>query len=441
MIKSGALLYVREEKGEYFALDLGGTNLKVVWVKFGEDGDRRIVRDGMSFLFRRMEARCDVMFCMLQVDHDVREWSIPEECFDTDNGKLFEWMVEKAVEMIDAHRMGVEKHPVICGFCYSFACEQKNLDEGRQLLWTKSFRGKGLIGENVVEVLSDTFRRKGVDVKVPALMNDSVAALVGAKYRDPDTKVGVILGTGTNCAYIESVKNIKTLPEVYNKRGDFMIVNTEWGDAKLGGALPACEEDLWVDFSSANPGHGLFEKLISGLYVGDVARRVMLRIAEQTGYFGGYAFPAGSGLAKPQSFDGAHLSAVYHDDSEQLDGILEVFKDAFCIESLSYKERAIAKEICTMVTVRSAKLCAAAIAAVLRREFENSPTDDKIVVSVDGSMFTKFDGYQDLVRRAVDEILDGSIQSQDVEIKVADGSSVFGAAIVAAAVYSSNENK
>lgn len=384
-----------EEEGEYFALDLGGTSLKVVWVKIGN----RMV-----------------------LDNDVREYPIPEECYNTDNGRLMMWVVESCLEMMRSHPVD----RVVVGFCYSFACRQDNLDHGEQLLWTKRFRGTGLLGENVVQVLRDEFKKKGVDAIVPALLNDSVASLVGAQFITSHVKCAVILGTGTNCSYIEQTKNIHTLPDVYRKHGDSMVINTEWGDCKIPVGCTV-EEDEWVDLASANPGHGLFEKLISGLYIGDVVRRILCRIARETGMYASKH----SRLEESGSFDGAALSAIYHDTSPGLSTTASVFEKRFGIKNLDHIELLTAKEICEMVALRSARLCAAAMVAVLSREFENTPTG-RIGIAVDGSAFTKFEGYRILVRRIIDDILGDTAKSDRLDIIIADGSSVTGAAITAA---------
>lgn len=387
-----------DEQGEYFALDLGGTSLKVVWVKIG---GRQVV------------------------DKEIREYPIPDDCYDTDNGRLMEWVVESSLEMI-------QKHPVdrvVIGFCYSFACRQDNLDHGEQLLWTKRFRGKGLLGKNVVQVLRDEFERKNIRACIPALLNDSVAALVGAQFLTSHVKCAVILGTGTNCSYIEHTSKIHTLPEVYRKHGEYMIINTEWGDCKIPASCTV-EEDTWVNLASANPGHGLFEKLISGLYIGEVVRRILLRISRETGMFGG-DLALHSRLAEPGSCDGADLSAMYHDETAGLSIISTVFSESFGIYNMSHLELEAAKHVCEMVAERSAKLCAAAMVAVLSREFENTPTGP-VAIAVDGSTFTKFEGYRTLVRKAVDSILDDASKSDRLDIIIADGSSVTGAAITAA---------
>ncbi len=386
------------EEGEYFALDLGGTSLKVVWVKIG---GRTVV------------------------DKEIREFPIPEECYDTDNGTLMQWVVDSCIGMIQAHPVD----RVVIGFCYSFACRQDNLDHGEQILWTKRFRGKGLLGKDVVQVLRDEFKKRNIDAVIPALLNDSVASLVGAQFLTPHVKCAVILGTGTNCSYIEHTNNINTLPAEYRKHGDHMVINTEWGDCKVQASC-TLEEDTWVDEASANPGHGLFEKLISGLYIGEVTRRILLRIARETGMYSGHD-SAHSKFEESGTFDGAALSAIYHDTTPRLSVTASVLKKRLGIRKLNRKELETAKEICEMVARRSARLCAAAMVAVISREFDNDETG-RIAIAVDGSTFTKFEGYRNLVREIIDDILGDATKSDRLDIMIADGSSVTGAAITAA---------
>lgn len=75
--------------------------------------------------------------------------------------------------------------------------------------------------------------------KVVALLNDSVGTLAGGCYEDDSTKIGVILGTGTNACYAEHVTNISALP--VHRKGDVsrpqMVINTEWGNFRAA-SLP-----------------------------------------------------------------------------------------------------------------------------------------------------------------------------------------------------------
>ena len=389
-------LVVSDREACYFAIDLGGTGLKIVRIQ---------VRGGKL------------------TDVEKREWAIPDECYETDNGRLMAWIVECFSGFTGF------KRPVI-GFCYSFACRQDNLDHGEQILWTKRFTGTGLLGTDVVQTLREEFSKQGIEAVIPVLMNDSVASLVGAQFADPRVQASVILGTGTNCSLVEDVRNIKTLPEVYRKHGDRMIINTEWGDCALPKRLRiTLEEDEALDRASANPGHGLFEKLVSGLYIGDVSQRILGRIAAETGILKGI-------LSTEGSFDGAAVSVVYHDTSDDLHEIATLLGESFGMRETTQEERKVVRDVCVMITRRSARLCAAAIAAVASREASQLPDGDgRVVISVDGSTFTKFAGYRALVEAALDELRHASGSATGlprIELTLADGSSGSGAAVCAA---------
>ena len=59
-----------------------------------------------------------------------------------------------------------------------------------------------------------------------------------------------------------------------------MLINTEWGAFGNGGALDfiLTDFDRDVDRNSVNPSRQIFEKLISGMYMGEIARLVLCRL-------------------------------------------------------------------------------------------------------------------------------------------------------------------
>ena len=65
-----------------------------------------------------------------------------------------------------------------------------------------------------------------------ALINDSVGTLAGGCYVDSDTKIGIILGTGTNACYVEQASNISALAKKngHGQQRPLMAINTEWGN-------------------------------------------------------------------------------------------------------------------------------------------------------------------------------------------------------------------
>lgn len=81
--------------------------------------------------------------------------------------------------------------------------------------------------------------------------------------------MGIILGTGTNCCYIEQVANIKKLQEAQKQQAqELMVVNMEWG-SYISDLLPMTADDYASDAAGANPGKCFFEKLISGMFMGE----------------------------------------------------------------------------------------------------------------------------------------------------------------------------
>lgn len=66
--------------------------------------------------------------------------------------------------------------------------------------------------------------------QVRALANDTVGTMEAAAYTHPDTAMGVILGTGTNAAYIEKTSKVGKWG---GAPSDEMVINTEWGNLDM----------------------------------------------------------------------------------------------------------------------------------------------------------------------------------------------------------------
>jgi hexokinase len=59
----------------------------------------------------------------------------------------------------------------------------------------------------------------------------------------------------------------------------------EWGNF-WSSHLPRTQADEALDNETMNPGEQGFEKMISGMYLGDVVRRVLLKMAQEAALFG-----------------------------------------------------------------------------------------------------------------------------------------------------------
>jgi len=143
------------------------------------------------------------------------------------------------------------------GFCFSYPCEINTSKDGKLLYWTKEIKAPEVEGQWIGRELKQRIKKRfGVDRQI-CLLNDTVATLLAGRYdnlnhRDqPDCYIGLILGTGTNCAYSSNVSGA--------------IINMESGNFN-GGQLSAFDSAL--DSSTQNPGTYLFEKKIAGKYLG-----------------------------------------------------------------------------------------------------------------------------------------------------------------------------
>ena len=90
------------------------------------------------------------------------------------------------------------------GFTFSFPSKQTAINHSYLVIWTKGFSASGCVGVDSVELLEKALQERGVDIKVSAICNDTVGTLISRSYWDPNTAIGIILGTGCNAAYIEN---------------------------------------------------------------------------------------------------------------------------------------------------------------------------------------------------------------------------------------------
>ena len=90
---------------------------------------------------------------------------------------------------------------------------------------------------------------------VVALVNDTTGTMMSCAYANPNVSAGLILGTGTNACYMESLDNVPKWDGDQNHPHE-VIINTEWGAFGDNGSLNHFRTafDELVDRESLNPG-------------------------------------------------------------------------------------------------------------------------------------------------------------------------------------------
>ena len=143
-----------------------------------------------------------------------------------------------------------------------------------------------------------------------AIVNDSSATLLSRAYQDDTTRMALILGTGLNAAIHLPVAALAPAkfgqrPQCWHDQAKHVLVNTE---VSMFGKniLPTTRWDDYLNLTHMHPDFQPFEHLLSGRYLGEIVRLVLLEAIQSAGLFGGQ-IP--DGLAQPYNLDTSILSA------------------------------------------------------------------------------------------------------------------------------------
>nr|CDM84036.1 unnamed protein product [Triticum aestivum] len=397
-----------DEHGLFYALDLGGTNFRVLRVQLGGKEKRAV--------------------------QQYEEVPIPPHLMVGTSTELFDFIaaeLERFVETEgDDFHLPEGRHREL-GFTFSFPVHQTSISSGTLVKWTKGFCINGTVGEDVVAELSSAMERQGLDMKVTALVNDTVGTLAGGIYADNDVVAAVILGTGTNAAYVEHVDAIPKWKGPLPRSGN-MVINMEWGNFKSD-KLPRSDYDIALDFESLNPGEQMYEKMISGMYLGEVVRRILLRLAHDASLFGDVV---PSKLEKLFVLRTPDMSAMHHDTSHDLKHLGAKLKDILGVADTSLEARYITLHVCDKVAERGARLAAAGIYGILKKlGRDRAPSGgcpkQRTVVAIDGGLYEHYKKFSSRVEATLAELL-GEAAASSVVVKMANDGSGIGAALLAA---------
>ncbi|KII71035.1 Hexokinase [Thelohanellus kitauei] len=277
------------------------------------------------------------------------------------------------------------------GFTFSFPFHQTALDAGDLIRWTKGYSATGVVDQDVIAPLRRACRKKGIKIDDFILINDTVGTLLSGAFENSECTIAVINGNGTNACYIEKISDVTkwTHPSVVTS----ILINTEWGSFGDKRELAAyyTDVDTIVDKESINPGEQLFEKMVSGFYIGEIVRNTILITFEN-----GIIFCGGlpSKMREANSFRTSLVLHVYNKDV-----FLRKFNKHFDYNLDDVQYGAIFK-VCDAVIRRAAGLCAAGLSALIvkvNRKFSR--------IAVDGFVFKKTPVFLQFVKEYTQEIL------------------------------------
>ncbi|KAG7252029.1 hypothetical protein CRUP_016541, partial [Coryphaenoides rupestris] len=166
-----------------------------------------------------------------------------------------------------------------------------------------------------------------------------------------------------------------------------------------------------------------FEKMISGMYLGEIVRLVLVKLTEQKVLFGGQPSPQ---LLTQGQFETRFISEIEHEDVglDQAQAILtELALEAGPVDCR------VVRLVCNIVSTRSAQLCAAALATIAKRIRMNRGLDHlETTVGVDGTVYKKHPNFNKKLQAAVRVLA----PKCHIKFQVSEDGSGKGAAMVTA---------
>ncbi len=154
------------ERGHFLALDLGGTNFRVLYIRL--EGDRKswLINQTYSVSQQIMRGR-------------------GEDLFDYIASCLFNFVKEN----------GLSGTKLKLGFTFSFPCKQTSRNQAVLTKWTKGYACSGVVSRDIGEMLKCSIAKyENLDIEVAAILNDTTGTLISCAYQEPDCRMGVIIG-------------------------------------------------------------------------------------------------------------------------------------------------------------------------------------------------------------------------------------------------------
>lgn len=324
-----------DKNEKVIVIDAGGTNFRCAMAEFTEDS------------------------CKLS---QIEKYKMPGIETDATWDEFISFTADKIQPMAD-------KTDYI-GFCFSYNAEITPEIDGKVKKIDKEVIITEAFGKLVGASLSAELAKRGIPEKRVFVLNDTVAALLGSSYKLDKTKyggfIGQITGTGANTCCVVPIEHITKLNT--NNTGS-IIVNMESG---LYDGFPQGDFDRILDGESNNPHEKQLEKMVSGAYLGELARLALIQAAKE-GYI---SEKSRERLALLGRFDTSIADAWASGEK------LELLTD-------DAGEREFVKELCCAFFSRSARCMCSTLLGIMLLTDAGNDRDRPVCICAEGSLVDK----------------------------------------------------
>uniref|UniRef100_A0A1A9WH75 Phosphotransferase n=1 Tax=Glossina brevipalpis TaxID=37001 RepID=A0A1A9WH75_9MUSC len=391
------------ERGKYLALDVGGTNFRILLLDLHDGGDN--------------------------LKLEIANYELPESLLTASGRELFDFLADCLYAFI--YKYELQKDELSLGFTFSFPLKQTELSKGVLISWTKAFNCSGVVGHDVVDLLKEALNRKGdIQINNIVILNDTTGTLISCAWEHHEAKIGLIIGTGINECYLEKTKYIELFKGGVNA-SPTMVINCESGNFGNDGSLNFIRTpiDLAIDNDTVNPGKQVYEKMISGMYLGEIVRLILLECVNAGAMLkGGHS----DQIRSPMSFDIKYMSQIEGEEPGNDDVARQIF-DIMGYKRSTHEDCENLRYICDVISTRSANLVAATLATLVNRI-----GDPFVIIGVDGSVYRMYPNYAERLRKKLKEL---ARPEYKFCIKLAEDGSGRGAALLAATAFFNKRNQ
>ncbi|KAL7063421.1 hypothetical protein AAHC03_01291 [Spirometra sp. Aus1] len=371
--------------------DLGGTNYRVILVTLAADEHPKI---------------------------EERTYAIPHEKMTGTGEELFEYIATTLQSFLA--RFGIADKEMKLGFTFSFPCEQHGLNKAILVRWTKGFDARDVVGKDVARLLQNAIDKTGLKIQCVAVVNDTVGTLASCALEDRKCAIGLIVGTGTNAAYIEKSENVPFMHDILASRNsppvtdENVIINMEWGAFGEEGSLDPylTHYDKLIDKDSLHPGKQIFEKMVSGMYLGELVRLIILDLVDQKLLFRG---DLPDSLKAAQSFPTKYISETERDPPHLFYSTHYMLTEDLNVPIVEPIDDRVVRYVCEVVARRAAYLAGTGIAALLHKLGRKHVT-----IGIDGSLYKFHIKFREHMTDIIDKLRPEGTQAHEDGSKTAE---------------------
>ncbi|CAK7564599.1 MAG: N-acetylglucosamine kinase 1 [Sporothrix epigloea] len=376
--------------------------------------------------------------------------------------EFFDWMAARILDIVSKVDNSSYTGPLPMGLAWSFPIKQTSLRGGILQGMGKGFRAAdALLGQDLGDIIQTACIGRGLRVEVAAIVNDSAAALLSQAYIHNATRFGLVLGTGVNIAVHLPVRTVGydkfgTRPASWFEEASHVIINTELGMFGYG-ILPVTRWDALLNANHPKPAFQPLEHMVSGYYLGEVARFALLEAVESAGLFGGNV---PSSLLTPYALDTETLSVMEIDISPRLEVATAIFHQKHPSDSGTLPTLADIRAVCTLASLiaqRSAAIVAASVyalwalkveaekqyidASLVQAHTENARAElailqSRTVVAFNGSVIERYPHYLAHCQAVINSLTTAklSTEASTIDLVPAKESSLLGAVVALASL-------